>query len=603
MTTFWFLTAWVLAVAVAVLAFLYSKLRNRCRLEGEEAAAKYQTLRSEAEEKFAKGKQEAEERHARLKERGERALADLQQRLAARERAVQEEANQKYTQLKEKAERTLANMQQTLVRYQSLANADAEAERIRGESQTTREEANRLLDAAAQAKVAAEQAAAEIVKAGKTEHSTLKNQGLEIVERANAQANAIVEQANSEARRLSETAFEIMRDTDKYRLALQALKNNVEGYGDEYVVPIQSVIDELADETSYKQAGRELKIARAHSKNMVKAGLAADCDYSEKSRRDTAIRFVTDAFNGKVDSVLTTVKSTNVGKIEQRVRDAFALVNLDGAAFRNARITDAYLQARLEEVKWAALAQDVKKNQQEEQRRIREQMREEQRVKREIEKALTTAERERQLIEKTRADIEQRLLQASEAEKAALQAQMAEMEEKLRIAEEQGQRAMSMAQQTKKGTVYVISNVGSFGEQVYKIGLTRRLEPRDRVKELGDASVPFAFDIHALIEAEDAPALEHSLHNHFALNRVNKANHRKEYFRCDLATIRTEVEGLGIEATWTMAAEAQEFRETQVIEKRIEVDPVAREQWLNRQLQLEESEAAFDEDSEEEGND
>jgi hypothetical protein len=134
--------------------------------------------------------------------------------------------------------------------------------------------------------------------------------------------------------------------------------------------------------------------------------------------------------------------------------------------------------------------------------------------------------------------------------------------------------------------------VGSFGEGVVKIGLTRRLVPEDRVKELGDASVPFGFDIHALIEADDAPALEHSLHNHFAMARLNKSNHRKEFFRSDLAMVRSEVEKLGIEATWTMAAEAQEFRETQAIEARIESDPVARENWLNRQLVLEMDESS-----------
>lgn len=119
-----------------------------------------------------------------------------------------------------------------------------------------------------------------------------------------------------------------------------------------------------------------------------------------------------------------------------------------------------------------------------------------------------------------------------------------------------------MAQQTKRGHVYIISNIGSFGEDVFKIGLTRQLEPLDRVKELGDASVPFLFDVHAMIYSEDAPQLESSLHKVFEAGRVNKANHRKEFFRVAISKIKEHIDSLGIEARWTMAAEAQQFRES-----------------------------------------
>jgi hypothetical protein len=176
--------------------------------------------------------------------------------------------------------------------------------------------------------------------------------------------------------------------------------------------------------------------------------------------------------------------------------------------------------------------------------------------------------------------------------------QLLELQNRLKEAEERGQRAMSMAQLTKSGHVYIISNVGSFGEHVYKIGLTRRLDPLDRVRELGDSSVPFSFDVHALIKSEDAPALEHRLHRHFLIHQVNKVNHRKEFFRVDLETIRSEVESLGLESQWTMAAEATQYRESLAIERRITEDPVAREQWLMRQLELEmveENEPADDE--------
>ena len=208
-------------------------------------------------------------------------------------------------------------------------------------------------------------------------------------------------------------------------------------------------------------------------------------------------------------------------------------------------------------------------------------------------------------MEEEAAEERRRLAQASaeereqlEKEFAALKAkkdgELADIRARMEEIEERGKRALSMAQQTKKGHVYIISNIGSFGEHVYKIGLTRRLNPSERVKELGDSSVPFNFDIHALIEADDAPALEHQLHKQFALQQVNKANHRKEFFRCDIATIRAEVDKLGLETTWTMSADAQEYRETLAIEKRIARDSAASEKWINRQLELEDLEEEVD---------
>jgi hypothetical protein len=191
-----------------------------------------------------------------------------------------------------------------------------------------------------------------------------------------------------------------------------------------------------------------------------------------------------------------------------------------------------------------------------------------------------------------RASAEERVLleRAAAEQRARYEAELAAIQTKMLEIEERGRRALSMAQQTKKGNVYIISNLGSFGEHVYKIGLTRRLDPHERIRELGDSSVPFEFDVHALIEAEDAPALEHRLHKHFVLHQINKVNHRKEFFRCDLTTIRSEVEALGLTATWTMTAAAQDYRETLAIEKRIADDPLAKQRWIERQFDLEDAE-------------
>ena len=163
---------------------------------------------------------------------------------------------------------------------------------------------------------------------------------------------------------------------------------------------------------------------------------------------------------------------------------------------------------------------------------------------------------------------------------------MTALNDKLFLAEEKGKRALSMAQQTKMGHVYIISNIGSFGDGVFKIGLTRRLDPQERIDELGDSSVPFEFDVHALIKADDAPALENQLHKFFVLHQVNKVNHRKEFFRVPLTEIRDEISKLGLDATWTMTAEAIHFKESRYIDHLIATNPDARKAWVSRQLQL-----------------
>ncbi|SSH60204.1 Chromosome segregation ATPase [Klebsiella pneumoniae] len=119
-----------------------------------------------------------------------------------------------------------------------------------------------------------------------------------------------------------------------------------------------------------------------------------------------------------------------------------------------------------------------------------------------------------------------------------------------------------MAQQTRSGHVYVISNIGPFGENIYKIGVTRRLEPIDRVRKLGDASVPFSFDVHAMIYSDYAPSLENHLHKAFNDKQVNKVNSHKEFFHVGIKDIKLTIKEMSIDAHWTMFAEAKEYRES-----------------------------------------
>jgi hypothetical protein len=156
-------------------------------------------------------------------------------------------------------------------------------------------------------------------------------------------------------------------------------------------------------------------------------------------------------------------------------------------------------------------------------------------------------------------------------------AKVGELERRLEEAHANKERAVARAQLTRSGHVYVISNLGSFGEHVYKIGMTRRLDPLERIQELGDASVPFEFDVHAVIFAEDAPALETALHRAFADRRVNRVNERKEFFKVGIEEIAAEVRKHRAEIAITMAADAEDYRKTLAALADLEQATLARE--------------------------
>lgn len=388
----------------------------------------------------------------------------------------------------------------------------------------------------------------------------------ELISNANDNAMKIVADAEIRAKEIAGSAYEAKEFAETYQAVAKSMKNKIEGYGDEWIVPNRSVLDELADNYEFTDAGRELQKARELTKSLINTSKAASCDYVEPNRRNTAIKFVLDAFNGKVDSTLSKIKHNNYGKLSQEIKDAFQLVNYNGSAFRSAKITDIYLQARLNELKWGVAVNEIMLEEKEEQRRIKEQLREEEKARREYERAIKEAEKEEKTIQQAIDKATKELMLAGEEQRLALEQKLADLQIKFEEAEAKNQRAISMAQQTRSGHVYVISNIGSFGEDVYKIGMTRRLEPLDRVRELGDASVPFAFDVHAMIYSDDAPSLENHLHKVFNEKQVNKVNSRKEFFNVGIKDIKSTVANMNIDAHWTMFADAKEYRESLAIE-------------------------------------
>ena len=460
-----------------------------------------------------------------------------------------------------------------LEKYQAIPDAEEEAARIVAVAKDERDSGRR--DLAAAKKALADEEAARLAAA------------LKEVADARVQAGLMISAARKRAQDIAGEAHGAMQRAQEYAATADAMRGVVQGFGDAYIVPTYTLLDDLAADFGHTEAGACLKRAREVTRAMVQSNRAAVCDYVEPYRREAAVRFVVDAFNGKVDSILARAKSDNHGTLEHEIRSAYALVNHNGKGFRDARITEEYLEARLEELRWAATAQALREQEREEQRRIREQIREDERARREFERAMKEAAQEEEAIKKAMARVQDQVAKASAEQRAAFEAKLQELQEKLVAAEERGRRALSMAQQTKVGHVYVISNIGSFGEQVFKIGMTRRLEPADRVRELGDASVPFEFDVHAMIYSEDAPALERALHLHFLRNQVNKVNPRKEFFRLSLDEIKRHIDAQGIAAHWTMTALANDYRETLRIEQQIKESPEVERAWTQHQVAAE----------------
>ena len=318
---------------------------------------------------------------------------------------------------------------------------------------------------------------------------------------------------------------------------------------------------------SYKEA---VKANRAKQKQMVKDKVAAVCDTEwtvsgskakGRTMMNRQIRLMLRAFNGECDAAVMKARWNNMTQMETRMEKTFAAVNKLGET-QQTMITGRYLELKIEELHLAHEYAERKYEEKEEQKEIRAQMREEERARREMVKAQDAAEKDEALAARALEKARNEVANAHGEAKSALAAQIAELEESLKEAHEKSQRALSQAQQTRRGHVYVVSNVGSFGEGVYKVGMTRRLEPLDRVKELGDASVPFPFDVHAMIHSTDAPALENALHKAMNGRRVNLVNRRKEFFRVSLSEISALVHENHGEIEFTMAAEARQYRES-----------------------------------------
>lgn len=552
MTIFFAILA-LLAVGFAIFVLMKNKKLEADLLRVQsETQASVAAMQQESQSSVAEAQKLIDQQFVEMQQEAER----IRQHYEAESRKIQEAADALVS-------KTIKDYE-PLRKYEKLRDAEAEAQRQLADAlkaaTSLQGEAQGLLEQARNSAAAERSQAIQKAKEIREQANALLNQ-------ATREAGRIVEEANKRAEQIGGDAYIALRDKQTLDQAVKALWNVVEGYGDRYIIPTRSLLDELAADFGHTQAGDALKVAREQSRRMVEQREAAACNYEEADRRERANRFVVDAFNGRVDAILSRTKHDNFGTLEQEIRDAFSLVNLNGLAFRDARILPAYLDSRLAELKWAVVVQELKLRAREEQRRIQEQMREDEKVRREQERAIKDAQEKEAAIKSALEKARQEAEHSSAQERAKFDARIAELSQRLAEAEAVKQREISMAQLTRAGNVYIISNIGSFGEEVFKIGMTRRREPMDRIWELGDASVPFEFDVHAMIYSEDAPALERMLHDAFDDLRINKVNYRKEFFRLPLERIKSLVADRGLNAAFTLVAEAHEYRETKALEK------------------------------------
>lgn len=321
------------------------------------------------------------------------------------------------------------------------------------------------------------------------------------------------------------------------------------------------------DSESYKAA---IELVRQRQKNLIRAGSAATCGATwhvggskregERMVKQTE-KLILRAFNAESEAAVANVTWNNYNVMQTRIEKAFDALNKLGTTLQ-ITLSEDYKQSRLEELRLVFEAVEKKQQEREEQRRQRAEEREEERVQRELQREQDEAAKEETKYQKMLEKAQHELETAREAEREAMMIRIHELETQVATAQDRKERAIAQAQLTKVGHVYIISNIGAFGEGVVKIGLTRRLDPHERVRELGDASVPFPYDVHAMIYSENAPELEAKLQNHFWDRRLNWANDRKEFFRAKPDEVQAELRTLGLQTELLTIPEAKEYRRT-----------------------------------------
>lgn len=321
----------------------------------------------------------------------------------------------------------------------------------------------------------------------------------------------------------------------------------------------------------------KLKQIRDQQKILVKAGNAVSGNQQwqvngsvakgKKMVSDTQ-KLLMRAFNTECDDAIEHVKFNNIDASEKKIRKAADAISKLGSMMSIA-ITDKYVNLKIDELYLMHEYQVKKQQEKEEAKEARARQREEAKAIKELEEARRKLEKEQTHYENALSQINIQIENAKDEDaRNDLLKKKIEIEDRLNEIDNNIKDVDYRAANQRAGYVYIISNIGAFGENVYKIGMTRRLEPQDRVDELGDASVPFNFDVHAMIFSDDAPGLETALHNAFADRKVNYVNQRREFFHVTLDEIKEVIKNnYDKTVEFVDIAPAEQFRESLKIQE------------------------------------
>jgi hypothetical protein len=387
---------------------------------------------------------------------------------------------------------------------------------------------------------------------------------------------AVQQQIRLDEARLADVQAQVASmqgDLKAARMQLQTVQQQILGAADTVQLESFALYEPKYQFTNSSDYKNRLDEIREDQKRTAR-GLSAEVDAWDshaveltkaqwKKLRKDALKLALRSFNSESDYCVDNVKFSNMEKMEERVRRSFETCNKLLKAV-DAWWTDIVLERKLQELYLAHEYQMKRQEEKEAARQAREDQREQEKLEKEIREARAKIEKERRHFTGALQKLQLRLGAATnQQERDDLQTRINELSIQNGKLEEEERLLDYREQNARAGYVYVISNIGAFGEGIYKIGMTRRLEPMDRVDELGDASVPFRFDVHAMVFSENAPALEAKLHLHFAVGRLNKVNGRKEFFRADLkeieAVIRANYDAV-VEVVH--AAPAEQYRES-----------------------------------------
>jgi len=388
----------------------------------------------------------------------------------------------------------------------------------------------------------------------------------EIMDNAQSKADKTKEKAKADLKKIKDDAkqsiTELNNEINDLVNKKNSLQNDITILNQESLEQFTIItIDEQITSEEYKSKYNLLVL---EEKELLKSNNAVKSRRTDVNKRivDSFIKQILRCFNAETSAAISTITIKNIDSIKAKIIKTFEALN-KLFADNYVELTKDVLEIKLKEADLLYSYEYQKEQERLQQKAIKEQMIEEEKLRREIEKEKLKVEKEEKQFKNEISKLMSFLQKSSDIEKQLYVDKIKELEEKLKEVEKIKEDVLNREQNTRAGYVYIISNIGSFGENVFKIGMTRRLQPMDRINELGSASVPFDFDVHAMIFSDDAPSLENALHKHFDKNKVNKVNSRKEFFRVSLEEIEKVVkENYNGTVEFTMIAEAYQYRES-----------------------------------------